>query len=245
MPAFRFPRSRAARGLGVALAVVVVAWFARHAILTASAWMLVSEDPIAPVQVLVPSHSMPQETALEAALLYRAQISSHIVMTDWVEAPVVAAIRDLGIQVLDSTQLNKYIFERNQVPLSAVTTLAARADGTGSEVAAIAAFVDQCHVSSIMVITARSHTARTRWLLERQLPKGVRLSVRGSRFDGFSVGQWWRQRDQSRELLTEYFRWVNTVLFRDLWARTSPPRPHEFVADCESVTEARSVDAGS
>lgn len=247
MRRFSFGRPRASRALALVagmLVVVVAAWFARHVIMIGAAAILVDEDPVAPAQILVPSHSMSQETALEAALLYEQQVSPHIVMTDWIEEPVADAIRTLGIQMLDTTALNRYILEQSKVPASAITVLPEQVDGTGSEVAAIVAFAKRCHVTSLMVITARTHTARTRWLLRRKLPRQVRLSVRSPRFDRFVVDGWWRERTQSREMALEYMRWLNTVVFRDLWERPSQIHTRGPVPDCSSVTSVSPVSAG-
>lgn len=247
MPRFRFrnPRVKRALQLGVSiLLALTLVWSARRSIFVGAAAILVEDDPLAPAQIIVPSHSMSQETALEAALLYEQQVSAHIVMTDWIEDPVAENIRKLGIRPLDTTQLNKYILERSNVPSSAITILPDRADGTGSEIAAIAAFAQRCQLRSILVITARSHTARTKWLLQRKLPRAVRVFVRSPRFDRLAVDTWWHERDQSREIVTEYLRWFNTVLLQDLWARSPAVQDQPAVPDCGGVTATRDVGDG-
>ena len=238
--------SRLARALTVgALVACAAIWIGRRAILVGAAELIVDEDPVTPAQIIVPSHSMSQETALEAAMLYEQQVSAHVVMTDWIEEPVADSMRSLGIRALDTTQLNKYILEQSHVPASAITILPERVDGTGSEIAAIVAFAERCRVSSLLVITARTHTARTRWLLRRKLPRTVHVLVRSPRLDRFAVDSWWRERWQSREMAIEYLRWVNTVLFRDPWDRPSPAGSPEAVPDCNSVTGPNEVDAGA
>jgi uncharacterized SAM-binding protein YcdF (DUF218 family) len=223
------------------LVLAALAWSARRSLLAGAAALLVDEDALAPAAVIVASHSMGQAAALEAAWLYQQQISARIVMTSWARDPMEQNIRQLGIPYLDATEWNNYILEQSHVPPSAITILPDRADGTGSEVAAIAAFAERCQLTSILVITARTHTARTKWLLRRKLPDSVHVFVRSPRFDQFAVDGWWRERDQSREMLTEYLRWANTVLLRDFWGRSpSTPLP-QAVANCPAPTPRGAV----
>jgi hypothetical protein len=46
--------------------------------------------------------------------------------------------------------------------------------------------------------------------------------VRSPRTDRFAAGSWWSSREQSREVLTESLRWINSLLLGDLWAGQSP-----------------------
>jgi uncharacterized SAM-binding protein YcdF (DUF218 family) len=181
----------------------------------------VTEDALSPVDVMVVSNTMPRATALEAAALYQQQVSARLVMTEWVHDPLVEKTRELGIPYLDTPAINKLILERSGVPSSAITVLPDRVDGTSAEIAAIAGFVARSRVGTVLVVTARSHTARTKWLLTRALPR-VRVLVRSSRYDAFRTDGWWRERDQSREILTEYLRFCNSVLLGDVWAHASP-----------------------
>lgn len=217
-------RGRARRSLQLAfglLALAAVAWYVRGPILARIGALIVNEDPLTPADVIVVSNSLARATAFEAALLFKQHTSSHIVMTEWVHDPLVERTRELGIPYLDATAISRLILERSGVPVSAITVLPDRVDGTSAEISAIAAFARRRHPASLLMITARSHTARTKWLLERKLPK-IRVSVRGSRFDRFRADAWWRERDQTRETVTEYLRMANSVVFGDFWARTKP-----------------------
>jgi hypothetical protein len=55
-------------------------------------------------------------------------------------------------------------------------------------------------------------------LLRRALPAGTRLLVRAPRTDRFHADSWWRSRENSREVVTEYLRWFNTLILRDPWS---------------------------
>ena len=205
--------------------VLCVAWLSRRRILAEAGSLLCDEDQLVPAEVIVVSSTIGRAGAMEASLLYRQRLSARIVMADWMHDPLAGTIRDLGIPYLDVTELSQAILERSGVPVSAVTVLPQQVDGTESEGAAIAAFVNRHHPGSLLVITARTHTARTKLLLRRKLPHDIRVSVRSSRFDAFSADSWWRARDQTREVLVEYLRWVNTLLLPNLWPPPASVEP--------------------
>ena len=231
-----FSGLRARRAILAIMASLALVWFAQRSILVAAAAFLVEEDPLVPADILVVSNSMPRAAALEAALLYNQRVSSHIVIADWVPDPVTEKVHRLGIPYLDVSELSKAILERSGVPPSAITILDDRVDGTEAEVSAIAAYVSQRRLSSVLVVTARSHTARTKWLLHRKLPRSTHVIVLSPRFDQFSIAWWWRERDQTREVIIEYLRWFNTLFLPDLWRRTGSYR-----ADLRQHDEARDL----
>lgn len=200
----------------VSAGIIMASWLARHTILVGAARMLVNEDPLGCAEIIVASNSLPQATALEAAQLYNQHVSARIVMAGWAHNPLVPTVRRLGIPSLDTTEMNLAILERSGVPSAAITVLPGQVDGTETEVAAIAAFVDRRHLASVLVVTARSHTARTKWLLQRTLRTKAQVFVRSPRSDSFSVGQWWLEREHSREVVTEFLRWLHTLTLLSL-----------------------------
>jgi uncharacterized SAM-binding protein YcdF (DUF218 family) len=197
--------------LVVLTSVCLVGWAARARILRAAGAALISEDPISPGDVIVLTNNNSEACALEAAALYRESVARRIVLgvcTDC--APLKGRILELGIPYLDPPTLARLILEKSGIPPAAITVLPGRVDGTEAAVDAISRFVQQHGVQPIVVVTARSHTARTRWLLRRSVPRGTVL-VRSSRFDEFSTADWWHDRNQSREVVMEYIRWMHVL----------------------------------
>jgi uncharacterized SAM-binding protein YcdF (DUF218 family) len=211
----------AARCLSVLLALAFVAtgglWLGRRAVLKEAGQLLVNEDPLGPVEVIAVSRASTVSDAIEAAQLYREGFGTEVVVARWHLEPLVTMVRALGIPYIVSTELATQILEHSGVPASAVLVLPDAVDGTDTEIRAVASFARARHPASFLFITARSHTGRARWLLQRQLPPTIRLSVRAPRTDTFQASSWWHDRDQSREVLLEYLRWVNTIILGDLW----------------------------
>ena len=207
--------------LVILVPLALVVWLAGRPMLVAVGAFLIEEDPLAAGETVAVSGSM-QDAAREAALLYQQNNHWRIIVTDWIPNPMLEQIR-LGIHYVGTAAMGKVVLERGSVPSSAITILPGPVDSTESEMAAIAAFADQHHLPDLLVITARSRTARTKWLLQHKLDR-TRVSVRSSRFDRFSVDGWWRDSDQRREVLAEYLRWLNTAVLRDRSPRSSATR---------------------
>jgi len=200
----------------VALALLVLAWVTRDAALTVIGAVLVAEDPLQPAEVLVVSMANGAADAIEVGRLYREGYGREIVVPTWRSEPVDAAVRALGVPHLGATELATAVLEHSGVPRDAVHVLPGSVDGTETEVAAVAAFARERQPVSLMVVTARSHAARAKWLLRRALPSGTQVMVRSPRDDAFEASSWWHSRDEAREAMAEYLRWINTLL-GDLW----------------------------
>lgn len=173
---------------------------------------MVAEDTLAPAVVILLTSSNAEVGALEAAELYKESVARNIVLgvcEDCVSFK--SRLAAIGVSYPDTPTLVKLILQRSGVPGSAIATLPDRVDGTEAAVRAVSSFVQRTGNVTIIVVTARTHTARVRWLLRRALPPGTTVLVRSSRFDDFSVDRWWHDRNQSREVAMEYLRWVHSV----------------------------------
>ena len=159
--------------------------------------------------------------ALEAAELYRAGISRHLVLPRWHTEPLDLEVQRLGVPWLLPTDVAVAILERSGVPREAIEVLDEPVDGLNAELAALGRHFTAHPAESRLLVTARSHTRRARWLLMRVLPAGTRIAVRASRQDPFDPAAWWHTRSGGREVAMEYLRWVNTFLLRDRWRQVA------------------------
>src|SRR5262249_52173314 len=201
------------------VATAGLGWYKRQAVLMHLAQLLIVEDPLVPVDLVVVAHAIPKAGALEAVRLYREHLSPRIALTRWIANPVDDELRHLGILCLQPAEVTRTILERSGVAPAAIVVLPDPVDGTETEITAVAAFARQQRPRSIRLITARSHTARARWLLRRALPPEIHISVGSSRFDPFSSAAWWQRREPSREVISEYLHWLNTFPLGDMWSR--------------------------
>lgn len=199
------------------IGLVTIAWQDRYGVLAAAGRLLIREDPVTPVEMIIVSNADPAADALEAARMYRDGVSQAIVVPSWIPEPLDAELRQLGVPHLRTTELAQAVLERSGVPPAAIERLPTAVDGTSAEIKAVATFARHRRPHSLLYITARTHSARARWVLRRALSPAIQVSVRSPRTDLFTADTWWRQRDDSREVAMEYLRWVNTIILHDPW----------------------------
>jgi uncharacterized SAM-binding protein YcdF (DUF218 family) len=211
-----FATSRRVRRALAAVVAVAVLCLLRTPCLRILGGALVAEGPLAPADVVVASNASPVADAFEAASLYRTGYAQEIIIPRFAPERRVDDLHRLGIPYLPQTELMEAVLEHSGVPSAAIRILPDHVDGTEREVAAVATFVTQERPRSVLFVTARSHTARSAWLLRRALPHGIGVIVRSPRDDVFDPGSWWQSRGQAREVAAEYLRWGNTLL-GDLW----------------------------
>ncbi len=211
------------RWAAILFGVLVLAWQGRTRALTAVGGALTVEDPLQPVEVVVASLAAARADTLEVAKLYRDGIARRVVVARWQTETLDDEMRRLDVPWLPVTELAVAMLEKSGVPKAAIHVLPDPIDGLNTEVASVAAFVRRESPKSLLFVTARSHTRRARWLLERQLPADLALSVRAPAIDGFDPRAWWHSREAGREVAMEYLRWANTFGLHDLWGAPPPP----------------------
>lgn len=208
--------------LGVAAVVVLVAcWFGRGALLEGVGDLLVSEDAVEPSEWLVLSGASAGAASLEGVQLYRDRIAPRILVVAWRKSPIQERVESLGVPQFTPSELIERVLTNGGVPAATVSVVPGSVDGTESEIRAVADFARRQGVRSLLYVTSRTHTARARYLLGGRLGQHTRVLVRASRFDAFTSTDWWHDRDQTRDVLGEYLRWVNSFLLADLWRRPS------------------------
>jgi len=191
-------------------------------VLTLAGDLLVADDAAAPADLIVVSGAAPFASAVEIVRLAREGVRGRVVVPRWPQEQIDDERRRLDVAYVEPEQRVRDILERGGIPAADVVMLAEVVDGTGPESTAVAAFVRAQGAHSVLVVTARNHGARMRWLLRRALPADVDVRVRSPRTDGFAPTAWWSSRDQSRQVMTEYLRWVNDLVLGDPWARRAP-----------------------
>lgn len=210
-------RGRAYALLLLMLAIPLLGWLSRGSLLAGLADLLVSEDPVEQTDWLVLSGASARATSLEGVHLYHEAVAQRVLVVTWKEEPLQERIVALGIPQPTANELIGLVLDEGGVPSSSVTLVPSAVDGTELELRVVAEFVRRHGITSLLYVTTRTHTARSRYLLSRQVPRGVRVLVRASRYDPFEATAWWHSRDQARDVMAEYLRWVNSFLLADLW----------------------------
>lgn len=209
--------------VAVVVLLAVVGWLLHRPLLVAVGSLLVTEDPPAPVDVVVVSNATVLASALEGVMLYREGRAPRLALLQWRTGPIYEVLRREGIDIPNPTAVTRSILEQGGVPPEAITLLPGTVDGTGTELAVILRWIRPGAPRSLLYITARTHTTRARLRLRREAPENVRIDVRAPRWDTFDPNTWWHSRGSARDVLAEYIRWINTFALGDLWRRRLAP----------------------
>ena len=211
----------------VIVALLVVAtlatlWLLRAPLLTRVGALLVEEGRPARAEAIVVFSSHPAAAAVEAAELYRAGYGSRVLVLTAPPDPDDRVLARLGVEIPPQHERAVFVLGRLGVPRNAIT-LEPGGDGTNNGVRALARWAEAARARRLLVVADRSHTRRVATLLRAQLPSTT-IVMRASHDDSFDPTRWWSDRTMAREVAIEGLRWVNSVVFGDLWAAGAQSR---------------------
>jgi hypothetical protein len=188
--------------------VLVLAAFAivavrslRKPVLRAAGWALVVNEPVVSADVIVLSLDSDGEGALEAADLVRAGISRRVAV--FKDSPTVADYEFIrrGLPYGNAGALQ--IHQLRSLGVTDIVQIS-RVDGTESEGRVLPLWCDENHLRSIVVVTTKDHSRRTRRVLDRAM-RGhpTRVMVEPARYSSFDPDRWWETRDGVRTEIVE------------------------------------------
>lgn len=166
-----------------------------------------SEDQLEKAQAIaVLSGRMPLRAA-EAAELYREGYAPKVWLTRSAEPGTT--LQAMGISFLGEDFYNVRILEHEGVPESAIRVLDPPIANTADEIAAISDALQREGGKSVILVTNKVHTRRTR-ILWRELARGKgRAIVRGARDDPFDAGRWWKTTTDALDVVREVLGILN------------------------------------
>jgi len=196
----------------VLLAVAAGSYLQRHRILVAVGTFLVSEDPLVPSDAIaVLSGGLP-ERILEGVDLFHRGLAPRILLSPNVRnARVQARMKVLGVEFPLKVEISRRIALKKGVPPKAIV-LVAPIESTKDEAVNILAFMKDRNLRSLIVVTSKYHTTRTRFIFQSVAGSDARVIVRASRYDDFDPKRWWRERFQSKMVFNEYVKLFNHFL---------------------------------
>lgn len=166
-----------------------------------------SEDRLEKAQAIaVLSGRMPMR-AMEAAKLYREDYAPKVWLTRSAEPG--KTLQAMGIAFLGEDFYNVRILEHEGVPESAIRVLDPPIVNTADEISAISDALQQEKGESVILVTNKVHTRRTR-ILWRKLAAGKgRAIVRGASDDPFNAGSWWKTTTDALDVVREVLGILN------------------------------------
>jgi len=197
--------------LTLAAVMVASAPGLRHSLLRSAGWALVAQDPPAKADIIVISTDAMGAGILEAADLLNAGFASRVAIFD---RPVTRMSREFarrGVQPLDLKSVSIQLLRG--LGITDVTVIPAVV-GTVDEGKVLQQWCAANSIHSILFVSVRDHSRRTRRVLNRALsPRGVEVIVRYARFSEFDPDSWWQSRGgqrvqaiESEKLLVDFLR---------------------------------------
>jgi uncharacterized SAM-binding protein YcdF (DUF218 family) len=204
MSSFRRPR------WAVVLVVVVAAAAAaivalpsvREPVLRAAGWALVSNEPVAPADIIVVSLDSSGAGALEAADLVQSGIATRVaVFTDPPSGEDHEFIRR-GLPYDDASA--RQIRQLKWLGVTDIVQIPRTEVGTEGEAQVLPSWCDQHQFRSIVFVAATDHSRRVRRVLDRVM-RGhpTRVTVQPARYSSFDPDRWWKTRGGIRTEIVE------------------------------------------
>jgi uncharacterized SAM-binding protein YcdF (DUF218 family) len=165
---------------------------------------LIIDDPIQPADAILVLAGARAERWLEAADLYREQMGRAVVLSPGIVEPAELKVRAMGVRFPAEAELVRDAMIQLGVPADAITILPRAVDNTADEAAETRPLAVARGWASLIVVTSKYHTRRTRFAFERAFAgTGIRVQVKGSRHDAAKPNGWWRSRSDLRFVVSE------------------------------------------
>lgn len=197
-------------------AVAVAAVWLREPLLRQMGAFLVVRDAEAPSDaIVVLSGSLP-DRILHGVDLHRAGLAPLLVLTRESGWPGLTELRQRGLEIPERYELNRDIARQLGVPESALVQVEEPAGSTISEVQVLLPELRRRGVRSILLVTSKTHTRRAARIFAAVSGGDIEVRVSPTPYDPFTPEGWWRNRETTRRVLTEYGKWLTFVLV-DRW----------------------------
>ena len=173
---------------------------------------LVVDEPLTPADALVVLAGPRTERWLEGVDLYTEKLAPNILVSSGRIEEAEDALRRRGIRFPREVDLVKDAMVQLGVPADRIQTFAETVDNTAAEATIARTIANQNGWRSLIVVTSKYHTRRSRYAFERAFRgSGVRIQVHGSRYDASSPDDWWKHRADLRFVISE---WQKLLAYR-------------------------------
>jgi hypothetical protein len=195
---------RLATAILVVVAFVTGVWLARVPLLreAASAWIV--SDPVTRSDVAVVGEIGPEMGSAVAAELYKKGLVTKILVPQFREMPTAL------IGVLPSyTELTRMALFKLEVPATAIETFGQAIESTQDEAASLRDWVEQHHVSRIIIPTDVFAARPVRWIFHREFAgSSVQVEVPSYFGPDFTLRTWWRTKAGLSDFNNEIIRYL-------------------------------------
>jgi uncharacterized SAM-binding protein YcdF (DUF218 family) len=146
---------------------------------------------------------------LEGGDLYQEGYAPRIVMTRETREPAFAIIEHRGAKISSQVERARDVLIELGIPATAIIIPDRIHDSTAAEAITLRELARVNHWQTVIIVSSKFHLRRAHFAFERELRgTGVRVLMRGSRYDDARPERWWRQRSDVRDILQELPKFV-------------------------------------
>jgi len=202
-PRGRFRKVVRTVAIAMLLAIIVLATVPtlRDRTLRSLGWLLISQDELAKADVIAISADSVAGGALEAADLVAAGFANRVVIFNRPQLPLQRELARRGAPPWDQSGFQASVLRSQNV--NDIVRLPPVA-GTSDEARMLREWCAANSIHSVIFVSDRDHSRRTRRVLARTLGRdGVRSIVRYTPWSPFDPDNWWHSRDGQRIQIEE------------------------------------------
>lgn len=169
-------------------------------------WLVV-DDPLQKATAIVVLSGRMPERALEAARIYHQGYAPRVWLTHSAEPG--ATLAKMALHYTGEEAYNKDVLVHEGVPENAIEVLDPPILNTADEMKTIGAALVKDNRGTVILVTSKVHTRRTRALWSRLVGRDGAAIVRGASDDPFDEAHWWRNTRDALDVVREVLGLLN------------------------------------
>lgn len=169
-------------------------------------WLVV-EDPLQKATAIAVLSGQMPDRALEAARVYKQGYAPRIWLTNSTEPG--ATMERLAIHYVGEDEYDRQVLVHEGVPESAIEVLDPPIVNTADEMKTIGEALRKEKHGTVILVTSKVHTRRTRALWNRLAAKDGAAIVHGVSDDPFDGAHWWRNTTDALDVVREVLGLMN------------------------------------
>ena len=174
---------------------------------------LAKEDALQQADAIMVLSGTPMRRPLEAADLFLAGYAPRIVLTRQTRDGGERALVTRGIPFVEDIERIRGVFLQLGIPDEALVIPDQIHDSTAAEAITLHELAVRQGWRRVIIVSSKYHLRRAGFAFRRELRgTDIQTVMRGTRYGGLEPNQWWRQRGDIREVVSELPKLLAYVL---------------------------------
>ncbi|HSE84246.1 MAG TPA: YdcF family protein [Thermodesulfobacteriota bacterium] len=196
----------------IILAASLIAVY-HEAILVSLGEYLITEQRLEKADAIFILGGSVPDRILEGIDVYKQGYAPVIILSREQKPRGYDALLKLGIKLPEGYDLNRMIATKLGVPASSIFVINRRVNSTYMEMQVLHDFLKEKNIKSVILVSSKSHTTRVTKLFNFvNNGKKIKGITRPSKYDDFDPENWWKSRDQTKQIIFEYQKLIHYYL---------------------------------